>query len=143
MIAIMFHLAFFSITTFVFPIDPVAFKPKFFFLGSILSKNDVQWTSPSNDNSASNLSLKNILSIENNLKSVGSEIVDRTDNPFAIQSIKKPLTPQTAALQNKIAIKSTFEILSEKEVINEVGIAQRSHSELKIQPYKPLKFRSP
>ncbi len=74
---------------------------------------------------------------------MGSEIVDRTENPFAIQSIKKPLTPQTAALQNKIAIKSTFEILSEKEVINEVGIAQRSHSELKIQPYKPLRFRSP
>jgi len=69
--------------------------------------------------------------------------MDQTKNPFAIQSIKKPLTPQTDVLQKKIAIKSTFEILTEKEAINEAGIAQRSDLELKIQPYKPLRFRSP
>ena len=143
LIALLIHLAFFNLTTFVFPIDPAALKPKFFFLGPILSKNDVKRTSPRNNNPTPNSMFKNMRSIKNTLKSTGSEIVDQTENPFAIGSIKKPLTPQTDALQKKIVIKSTFETLPEKKAVDEAGTQQRLDSELKIQPYKPLQFRSP
>ena len=143
LIALLLHLAFFNLTTFVFPIDPAAFKPKFFFLGPILSKNDVKRTSPRNNKPTPNSVFKNMRSTENTLKSMSSEIEDRTENPFAIGSIKKPLTPQTDVSQKKIVIKSTFETLPEKEVIDEADIQQRLDWELKIQSYKPLQFRSP
>jgi len=143
LIASLIHLAFFNLTTFVFTIDPAALKPKFFFLGPILSKNDVKWTSPRNNNPSPSSVFKNMRSTKYTLKSMGSDIVDRTENPFAIGSIKKPLTHQTNASQKKIVIKSIFENLHEKEVVDKADIQQRLDSELKIQPYKPLQFRSP
>jgi len=143
LIALLFHLAFFNLTTFVFSIDSAAFKPKFFFLGPILSKNDVKQTSSRNNNPTPNSVFKNMRSTEDTLKLMGSKIVDRTENPFAIGSIKKPLTPQTDASQKKVVIKSTFETLPEKEAVEEADMQQRLDSELKIQPYRPLQFRSP
>jgi len=140
LIALLLHLAFFSLTTFVFPIDPAALKPKFFFLGPILSKSDVKQVLPSNDYPAPN-SMKGTHSREDYLKSVGSKIVDRTENPFAISAIKKPLMPQTDASERKIVIKSTFEASLEKEPVEEAEVEQPIRSELKIRPYKPLQFR--
>ena len=143
LIALLLHLAFFNSTTFVFPIDPVSLKPKFFFLGPILSKNDVKRTPPRHNNPTPNSVIKNMRFAENSLESNGFETADRTENPFAIKSIKKPLSPQTEALQKKIVIKSTFETFPEKEAGDEVDEQQRLGLELKIQPYKPLQFRSP
>jgi len=142
LIALLIHLAIFSLTTFVFPIDPAVPKPKFFFLGPILGKNDVKRTSPRNNNPTPNSVFKNMRSTKNTLKSMGSEIADRTENPFAIGSIKKPLITQTNTSQKKIVIKSTFETLPEEEAVDETDIQQRLDLELKIQPYKPLQFRS-
>jgi len=143
LIALLFHLALFNLTTFVFPIDSAAFKPKFFFLGPILSKNDVKQTLPNNNNPTSDLMIRSMRFTEDHLKSMGPKIADQSKNPFAIKTIKKPLMPQTDKLQKKIVIKSTFEYFPEKETIKEAEIHQRLNSELKIQSYKPLKFRSP
>jgi len=137
LIALLLHLAFFNLTVFVFPIDPVAFKPKFFFLGPILSKNDVKQVS-FNNSTASNSMFQSMRSTKDHLKSIGPEIADRTENPFAIQSIKKPLMPQTDETQKKIVIKPTFESSPEKGALEEAEIQRRSSSELKIPSYKPL-----
>lgn len=139
LIALLLHLALFNLTTFVFQIDPATLKPKFFFLGQILGKNDVIQISPRNGSPTPNTMFKNIHSKESRLRSMGPKIVDQEKSPFAIQAIKKPLMPQSKKLQKKTVIKPTFESLPEKEA----EVQQRSSSELKIHPYKPLKFRSP
>jgi len=142
LIALLLHLALFNLVVFVFPIDSAALKPKFFFLGPILSKNDVKQVSFSN-NTASNSMFQSMRPTKDHLKSIGPEIADRTENPFAIQSIKKPLMPQTDETQKKIVIKPTFENAPEQGDVEEAELQKRSSSKLKIRPYKPLRFRSP
>lgn len=145
LIALLLHVAFFSLTTFVFPIDSADFKPKFFFLGPILSKNDVKWSSSHDGNPTSNSmpKNKNVLSAGNTLKSMGSEMADQAKSPFAIQAIKKPLMPRTDDSQRKIFIKSTFETSLKAGVNEEANMQERLSPELKIPPYKPLRFRTP
>lgn len=143
LIALLLHLALFNLTTFVFQIDPATLKPKFFFLGPILSKNDVIQVSPHNISSTPNTMFKNIHPTENHLKPMSPKIVNQEKSPFAIQTINKPLMPQAEELQKKTVIKSTFEYHAEKETVKEAETQQRSSSELEIRPYKPLKFRSP
>ena len=145
LIALLLHVAFFSLTTFVFPIDSADLKPKFFFLGPILSKNDVQWSSFHDNNPSSNSmpKTKNTLSARNTLKSMSSEIADHAKSPFAIKTIKKPLMPQADDSQRKIFIKSTFETAPEARINEEADAQERLSQELKIPSYKPLRFRTP
>ena len=141
LIALLFHLAFFNLTTIVFPIDSTAFKPKFFFLGPILRKSDVKSTLPRYNTPDPNSVFKNTRFADNTLKSFDFKIIDRTENPFAIRTIKKPLTQHSDLLQNKTTIKSTFEILLEEETVDEPNKELRLNSEITIRPYKPLRFR--
>jgi len=143
LIALLLHLALFNSTTFVFPIDPAALKPKFFFLGPILSKSDVKRASPNKNNTAPNSMLKNTRSTKGSRKLVDLKITDGATNPFAIGAIKKPLISQADEAQNKIVIKSTFESLPEKVSAQEAEVQRPLDSELKVQPYQPLRFRSP
>ena len=140
LIAALFHLALFSLTTLVFQIDPAALKPKIFFLGPILSTSDVVQISPHN-NLTPNIILKNTRLKRNHQKSMSPKIVDQTKNPFAIESIKKPLMPNYT-LQKKTDIKSTFES-SPQEDAEKTEIPERQDPDLKIQSYAPLKFHSP
>lgn len=145
LVALLLHVTFFSLTTIVFPIDSAEFKPKFFFLGPILSKNDVKGSPPYNSkpNPNSTSKSKSMFSTANTLDSLSSDITDRAKNPFAIRTIKKPLMLQSKDSQNKISIKSTFENSFEIETDNEADKQESLRSELKIPSYKPLRFRAP
>ncbi len=143
LIALLCHLVLFNLVTFVFRIDPASHKPKFFFLGPILSQNDVRRNSSFDHALVLETNLRKLSPHENNLKSKGSNILDQTKTPFAIRTIKKPLSSQAIESQNKITLKSTFETHSENELSEEPKVREHIEPELKIQTYRPLRFRSP
>lgn len=141
-IALLCHLIFFNLFTFVFPIDPVVPKPKFFFLGPILSQNDFRQISSKKQNSNPHKIFRNSNTADNDLTHIDSESTNQAKNPFAIRTIKKPLLPRTTELQNKIVIKSTFETHL-KEDAGKESETQRVDPVLNIKPYRPLQFQSP
>lgn len=140
--AFLCHLAFFSFCTFVFPIDPPPHKPKFFFLGSILEKNDVKKIQARNDHSQDHAFQRSFSSSLKGLNNTNYKTADQTKNPFAIQTIKKPLIPQTGPSRDKLVIKSIFSIQTENETVQET---EQPNLDLKlnIRPYRPLQFRAP
>jgi hypothetical protein len=112
-------------------------------LGPILSKNDVDNTSLIERNSTPESIFRSVRANDTDMKSIGSNIMDGNNNPFAIQTIKKPLMSQLDAPGNKIVIKSTFESLPGEEPVEEAETRKSLDSGFKIQPYQPLRFRSP
>jgi len=142
LIAFICHLVFFNTFTFLFPTDPASPKPKFFFLGPILSQNDFIFTSTEKENPLPHKIAKYFSATDKNLSNIDPESEDQTDNPFAIQSIKKPLLPQTTESQDKIVFKSTFENQL-KEGAGKEPATQRTDPILNMKPYRPLQFRSP
>lgn len=142
LIALLCHLVLFNLFTFVFPIDPADPKPKFFFLGPILSHNEFRQISSKKKNPLPYKIFRNFSAVDNDLTNSDSGSTDQMINPFAIQTIKKPLLSQTTESQNKIVIKSTFETHLEESAGKE-SEAQPVDPVLKIEPYRPLQFRSP
>jgi len=142
LIALLCHLIFFNLFTFVFSIDPVTPKPKFFFLGPILSQNDFKQIAPKKQNPIPHKLFKNYITTSNDLKHINSGPTDQTENPFDIRTIKKPLLPQTTESQSKIIIKSTFETHLKEDAHKEPE-TQRVDPVLNIKPYRPLKSWSP
>jgi len=143
-IALFCHLFIFSLFTFVFPIDPAAFKPKFFFLGPMLKQSDMRQVLPKKRALQSNMTSggSSFGSAEKNLGGLPYETADQTKNPFAIRAIEKPLTQQTVKPKEKIVLKSTFEAPPETED-DEIVETKSPDTDLKIQPYRSLRFRSP
>ena len=143
LIALLCHLFIFNVCTFIFPIDPAAPKPRFFFLGPILQQSDVNQSLPKNDAGKKDFVASNGFGYEKTpLKNIHYEIADPGKKPFAIKTIGKPLVPQTTEEQEKVLIKSTFQLSSEGEKGKEVKI-EESGKELNIQPYRPLRSRLP
>jgi len=142
-IALLCHLAILNIFTFVFPIDASAPKPKFFFLGPILTQKDVKHISPKKQASKVQSTMKKLHSSDNNFPSAKHIEKGRGINPFAIRTIDKPLAPEAGELQQKIVIKSLFEVEADVDSRQKEGIEQQQVPDLKIQPYRPLRFHSP
>lgn len=142
LIALLCHLAVFNSFTFVFPIDPVKFKPKLFFLGPMLKQSDVRQALSKKNTFQSRIISNSIGSTENNLRNIRYKTASQVKNPFAIQTIEKPPTLQTTKPKKKIILKSTFES-SLGDAQNTAVNVKKSDAKLKIQPYRPLRFRSP
>jgi len=142
-IALLCHLAFFSLFTFVFYIDPAAPKPQFFFLGPILTQKDVNQVSEKKHPFKLQEIIKDFDFTENGLQSGQRVEENQKTNPFVIRTISKPLTPKPGESQEKIDIKSTFEIESKVDAAQKTDIQLTPEPDLKIQPYRPLRFRSP
>lgn len=140
--AILGHLFIFNFVTFVFPVTPVAFKPKFFFLGPILQQDDVYQESRNDLLNKSEPASSNYFSQDKtDLKNIRYETPLTQQEPFAIETIRKPLIAQTTKKQGKVLIKSTFELTPEKTIESEPQ-PQASEDKLNIQPYRPLRSRA-
>ncbi|MCK5081470.1 MAG: hypothetical protein KAR31_01055 [Candidatus Omnitrophica bacterium] len=141
LIAVLCHLFIFNFCTLIFSIDPGTPKPKLFFLGPILQQSDVDQSSPKNDaDKQSPTASHHFGHNETVLKNITYEIADPEKQPFTIKTIRKPLVPQTTARQEKIFIKSTFELPSEEKKNKEVT-TEKPGEGLNIQPYRPLRSR--
>lgn len=140
--ALLCHLLIFHFCTFVFPIDPPASKPGFFFLGALLKQNDVTRTLPAGRAVRVHAGSNRFGPGLNRPGDIDYETADTGRNLFAIQAVTKPFMPQPAPIGEKIAIKSTFETPPAEDAGVETETRQRD-DELKIRPYKPLRFRSP
>lgn len=143
LVAVLGHLLIFNFVTFVLPVAPAAFKPKFFFLGPILQQDDV-YQEPLNDFSGkSGPASPNYFSHDRTeLKNVLYEMPSAQQDPFTIEILQKPLTAQAAKGQEKVVIKSTFELTTEKPAELDPRAKIPDH-ELNIQPYRPLRAQFP
>lgn len=141
--ALLCHLFVFNFCAVMFSIDSGALKPTFFFLGPILQKSDVNQNAKKDAASGkSSIVLNNLSRGETALKNVHYEIAPPEENPFTIKTIRKPLVPQTSKTQEKILLKSIFQLPSEGEQ-NEGIQNESADEELNIQPYRPLRSRLP
>lgn len=139
--ALLCHLFIFNFFTFIFSIDPAEPKPDLFFLGPILQQSDVDQSSPKNDAVKESPTASHYFGHdETTLKNIHYEIADPEKKPFTIKTIRKPLVLQTTEKQEKVLIKSTFQLPSEGEKSAEIK-AEESDVELNIQPYRPLRSR--
>jgi hypothetical protein len=140
LIALLCHLFIFNSFIFVFSISPETPKPKFFFLGPILQQSDVKPGLPKNaTEKEGSPALDNFDHEKTALKNIHYEITSSKENPFTIKTIRKPLVPRTIEEQEKILIKSTFQLPSEEKGVN----IEDSNKDLNIQPYQPLRPRLP
>jgi hypothetical protein len=142
LIALLCHLVFFNVFTFVFPIDPAVPKPQFFFLGPILSQSDLKQVASKKENPIPHKILRNFSAPDNGPQKIDPTSENQAENPFAIQTIKKPILPQIAESENKIIIKSTFDAHLNEGTSKESEV-QNTEPGLDIEPYRPLQFRSP
>lgn len=142
LIALLVHLAFFNGVTFVFPIDAASPKPKFFFLGPILTQREVKLVSTNHKAPEIRTIKKEFDSAAESLYNGQKDDVSSEKNPFAIRTINKPLVPQTEEALEKIVIKSTFDIELKVDDGQVEETIQKPNLEFKIQPYRPLKFRA-
>jgi len=137
LIAFLCHLFLFNFFTFEFPIGQDSPKPKFFFLGPILTQNDVKQNAPPNQDRQGQVTIKNMGST----KKLGNKDPDPKQNPFAIKTIKKPLAAQASNAQEKITMKSTFETSLKSDALQEDAPPERPEMELDIRPYRSLRIR--
>ena len=142
LIALLCHLFVFNYCTIVFPIDPAAPKPKFFFLGPILKQGDIKQVSLKKPAPESSMTSDRFGSIVDSSKNIRYETGDPGKNLFSIQAINKPLIPQTVGSEEKVVLKSTFEAALEENQ-NETAEVQRPDQELGIRPYRSLRSRRP
>ena len=134
--ALLCHLAIFNLIVFVFPIDPETPKPKFFFLGPILTQKDISQTDSQKGNSQANATFNHF-----STDATGPE--SQSKNPFAIQSIGKPPQPRAVEPQEKIVLKSMFELPSRNMTSKPEQDSQKPDEEIILKPYKPLQFGTP
>lgn len=141
LIALLCHLVLFNLCTIVFEIDPASPKPNFFFLGPILKQNDLWRPEPLNHGILPDEDSQKSQFQDNGLIQLPYQSAEKESSPFAIKTIRKPLTDTIPDSQQKEVIKSTFnaeqEELPGKESgppVNDPGII--------VPSYKPLQFRT-
>lgn len=143
LLALLGHLFIFNFFTFMFSIDPVDPKPKFFFLGPVLQQSDLNLGSTQSGVSKKDPDpLRTSAQEETVLKNIHYEIADPDKKPFIIKTIRKPLVSQTEHDQEKIVLKSTFELPSERGSSKETP-SEKPDAHLDIQPYQPLQLQIP
>jgi len=142
-IALLCHLAFFNVFTFVFAIDSPAPKPQFYFLGPILSQKDVKQVAENKRPFKLQKIMMSFDSTESGLQSGPLVEENKKTNPFVIRAISKPLSSNPGESQAKIIIKSTFEIETKVDAAQQTNNQSTPELDLKIQSYQPLRFRSP
>lgn len=136
--AVACHLILFNFVTIVFFIDAEPLKPKLFFLGSILSPHEVIRKENDDQPPRDGLTEKPAT-----LDQMEGQTGTKHNNPFAIESIQKPLIADVAQNSEKTMLKSTFDaVLEETPQPRHTDSSQPTALDLNIQPYQSLHLKS-
>lgn len=141
-LSVIIHLMIFNTFIFTFPLNPSAHKPNLIFLGPILKKNDVVQPQGGikQKQHPVDAAAKNMFSSTPQVSGLMDGKKITTPSPFIETTLKKPLLDIENDPQNKVTLKSTFELSEIKEQGSEQQI-EDGEIDFKIAPYHPLRLR--
>jgi len=142
-IALLSHVLIFNLFTFVFHDNPAQPKPKFFFLGPILTHKDVKRVSESTNIVPDQENIKNMSAQTQALKGLNINDEQFNETPYVNRDVPKPYTSKVEKSEDKVAIKSTFQVELSDISQEPADSAEDGGLYLEIKPYKPLTTRSP
>lgn len=142
LLSVIIHLMIFNTFIFTFPLNPSAHKPNLIFLGPILKKLDVVQPQGAikQKQQPVDAAAKNVFSTTRQVSGLMDKNKTTAQSPFMETTLKKPLLDVEKAPQDKVTLKSTFEISEIKEPVSEQQ-TEEGGIDFKIAPYHPLRLR--